>query len=82
MAIHFENILQLLQFALLLLDLGMRLGVYLAQQESCYVEYLLQLLGTLELHMTQFIAIIFLKDLKESVGEKGFILVDREVSSW
>lgn len=70
MAIHFENILQLLQFALLLLDLGMRLGVYLAQQEACYVEYLLQLLWTLELHMTQFITIIFLEDLEESVGGK------------
>lgn len=76
MSIHFENILQLLQFALLLLDLGMRLGVYLAKQEACYVEYLLQLLGTLELHMTQFITIIFLEDLEESVGGKEFGIRD------
>lgn len=52
MAIHLEHILKLLQLALLLLDLGMRLGVYLAEQEPCYVQYLLQLLGSLQFDMT------------------------------
>lgn len=73
MAIHLEHILQLLQLALLLLDLGMRLGVYLAEQKPCYVKYLLQLLGPLQFHMTKFIAIVFFKDLKESVKERVYI---------
>lgn len=71
MAIHLEHIFQLFQLALLLLDLGMRLGVYLAEQKACNVEYLLQLLGTLQLYMTQLVAIVFLEDLEESVKKTG-----------
>lgn len=57
----------------------MRLGVYLAEQKPCYVKYLLQLLGPLQFHMAQFIAIVFLKDLKESVKKKSLVKISGKV---
>lgn len=66
MTIHLKNILQLLQLTLFLLNLRVRLRVYLAEQKSCYVQYLLQLLRSLKLDMTKLVAIIFFKYLKKS----------------
>jgi hypothetical protein len=66
--VHLQDVLDLLQLALLLLNLFRLLtaGVDLVQQHAGHVQNLLQLLRTLQLDMFGLEAVVFTENFKKS----------------
>lgn len=64
--IHLEHSFELLQLALLLLNLAVGLSMSdLVEQRSSNVEDLLQLLRTFQLHVAVLVAVVLREDIEE-----------------